>query len=407
MFAVLAFGAGEIWANSILEIGAALLLAALVVHKVCVSGLPMRWNPLYAPMLGFSAVAIAQVAFNLTAYRYSTLLVCLQYLSYAALLFVATQIAADGRFPRILVMAFIIFGSAVALFAICQYLSNAPKMYWLRSPGTKGNFFGPYVNRDHYAGLMEMLTPLALVLSLSRLAYGAKRILAALAAILMAGSLVLTLSRGGVISLVAELLVLFWITSRVQKGDFVRNRLLAGVGLTVAFLAFAGSSTMWSHLGDVQETFRLDVLRDSLKMFAHKPILGWGLGTFDTVYPAFRSFYTTAFVNTAHDDYLQLLIETGIVGFACALWFIAVLYRSGFRDFRHWNQNWRGALQLSALIACTGLLVHSALDFNLQVPANAALFYIFCALATTLFPEVERLTARLERVTQENATPAA
>jgi hypothetical protein len=62
---------------------------------------------------------------------------------------------------------------------------------------------------------------------------------------------------------------------------------------------------------------------------------------------------------------------------------------------------------LSALIACTGLLVHSALDFNLQVPANAALFYIFCALATTLFPEVERLTARLERVTQENATPAA
>jgi hypothetical protein len=52
--------------------------------------------------------------------------------------------------------------------AICQYLSSAADIYWLRSPGTGGSFFGTYVNRDHYAGLMEMLTPFALVLSLSR-----------------------------------------------------------------------------------------------------------------------------------------------------------------------------------------------------------------------------------------------
>jgi len=64
---------------------------------------------------------------------------------------------------------------------------------------------------------MEMLTPLALVLSLSKLVHGGQRMLAAFAAIIMAGSIVLSLSRGGVISLVAEMLVLFWITSRVQK----------------------------------------------------------------------------------------------------------------------------------------------------------------------------------------------
>jgi len=125
------------------------------------------------------------------------------------------------------------------------------------------------------------------------------------------------------------------------------------------------------------------------------PILGWGLGTFDIVYPAYRSFYTTLYVNAAHNDYLQVLIETGILGFSCVLWFGSVLYRTGLKALRHWNQSWRGALQLSALVGCTGLLVHSALDFNLQVPGNAALFYAFCALATSLRSNAERLTSSL------------
>jgi hypothetical protein len=123
--------------------------------------------------------------------------------------------------------------------------------------GYGSSIFDPYVNRDHYAGLMELFTPLALVLSLSRLVHGGQRMLSALAAIIMPGSIVLTLSRGGVLSLVAELMFLLWITSRLQKGSVVRNRLLLGMGLTLIFLAFAGSSTIWSHLGDVQETFSL------------------------------------------------------------------------------------------------------------------------------------------------------
>jgi len=149
---------------------------------------------------------------------------------------------------------------------------------------------------------------------------------------------------------------------------------------------------MWSHLGDVQETFRWDVLKDSLRMFARKPILGWGLGAFETVHPAFRSFYTTVYDNAAHNDYVQVLVESGIVGFAYVVWFITCVYRTGLKNLRHWNQSWRGALQLSAIVGCTGLLVHSALDFNLQVPGNAACFYVFCALATSLPSNGQRST---------------
>ena len=58
-----------------------------------------------------------------------------------------------------------------------------------------------------------------------------------------------------------------------------------------------------------------------------RPFLGWGLGTFPIVYPQFRSFYTTFFVNQAHNDYLQLLVETGLAGFAIAIWFLVLMFR--------------------------------------------------------------------------------
>jgi O-antigen ligase len=240
------------------------------------------------------------------------------------------------------------------------------------------------VNRNHYAGMMEMLTPFALVLSLSGLVQGGQRMLAAFAAVMMAASIVLSLSRGGAISLVCELLLCLWIVSAGQSRSLARARLLLLAASVLAFLGLIGSPVMWNHLQDMHETFRPDVLKDSLKMFAQKPILGWGLGTFPTVYPAFRSFYTTLFVNAAHDDYLQLLVETGIVGFTFVSWFVVVLYRNGLSLCRDRSRGWRGVLRLATLVGCTGMVVHSALDFNLQLPANAALFYVFCALATSL-----------------------
>jgi O-antigen ligase len=119
-------------------------------------------------------------------------------------------------------------------------------------------------------------------------------------------------------------------------------------------------------------------------MFFHRPALGWGLGTFPTVYPSFRSFYTNLFVNEAHNDYAQLLVETGLIGFALMLWFVFCMYRSGLpRSSRRWEFKWDGAVSLAALLGCTGLLVHSFVDFNLQIPANAAMFYALCGLAAS------------------------
>jgi len=126
---------------------------------------------------------------------------------------------------------------------------------------------------------------------------------------------------------------------------------------------------------------RLDITRDGLKMFTLKPIVGWGLGVFPDVYPEFRSFYSDLFVNAAHDDYLQLLVEMGGLGFIVMLWFLVIVYRRAAKKISKWMHDVNGATALAATLGITGILVHSLFDFNLQIPANAALFYVLCAIA--------------------------
>jgi O-antigen ligase len=99
------------------------------------------------------------------------------------------------------------------------------------------------------------------------------------------------------------------------------------------------------------------------------------------VYPQFRTFYTNFFVNAAHNDYLQLLAETGGLGFVTMCWFVVVLYRRAIRKLADWPSDTNGAVALATMLGVTGILIHSLVDFNLQIPANAALFYVFCVLA--------------------------
>jgi O-antigen ligase len=151
----------------------------------------------------------------------------------------------------------------------------------------------------------------------------------------------------------------------------------------LALLIFLGKGQVLGRLGDLTPGMRLNITGDSLRMFSKRPVGGWGLGTFPTVYPSYRSFYTNLFVNEAHNDYAQLLVETGLLGFGLMLWFLVRLYQYGLPTSRRWEFEWDGAVSLAALLGCTGILLHSFVDFNLQIPANAALFYVLCGLAAS------------------------
>ena len=115
-------------------------------------------------------------------------------------------------------------------------------------------------------------------------------------------------------------------------------------------------------------------------MIKERPILGWGLGAFPTAYPPFQSFFSNSFVNEAHNDYAQLLVEMGSLGFLVLLWFLFLLFRAAWNKLRSGKLGINGSVGLAGILGCIGILVHSFFDFNLQIPSNAAWFYVLAIL---------------------------
>ena len=382
-FAVLSFGAVEEWSVSILETGLGLLFLAWAARQVIAGELKVQASPLYAPAFLFAGIVAVQLGFGMTAYRYATLVAGFEYLAYGIVLFLTIQSLTGERATKIILWALTLFGFGLAVFAISQDLTSNGKIYWLRTLHSGGSPFGPYVNHDHYAGLMEMLAPIPIALSLGSLFRGGKRALVGFAGIVMAGTIVLSQSRAGTASFLAEMGLLLGLLVWRKRNGRIAAALGAVCLMVLGFVVWLGTNALWHHFTELQDWMRLAMTKDGLRMFWQKPVLGWGLGTFTAVYPQFRSFYTDLFVNAAHNDYVQVLAETGLIGFASVVWFIVEVYRAGLRNAEAWNRDWSRALGLAALVGCTGLLVHSFFDFNLQIPANACMFYFLCAVATS------------------------
>jgi O-antigen ligase len=192
------------------------------------------------------------------------------------------------------------------------------------------------------------------------------------------------------IAIVAELIILASLLVKQKRS----LRTAIGVGVFLAIVAglliWIGGAELTKRIAtvgpshsEISSNVRTNIDRDGWKMFLKKPILGWGLGTFPVVYPQFRTFYTNFFVNEAHNDYLQLLVEMGLLGFATMLWFLLTIYTRALKKIRNWPGEISGAVALACMLGLSGILVHSAVDFNLQIPANAALFYVLCTIAAS------------------------
>ncbi len=389
MFGPVAFGAVEPWSIFVLE-GGSVLLALVWLAKQWIDGeLNIRWNPLFLPMSAFGILILFQIIFRASAYPHDTVSGAMLYGAYGMLCFLSGQTVVRTAQARKLAVILAVYGFALAAFALLQGIAPNGKLYWVRQPRLGGWIYGPYVNHNHYAGLMELLIPIPLVISLSRLAHEKERIAAGIAAAVMTGTVFFSGSRGGMLAILVELAVFAILLARQRKGI----RIAIGVGafaiVLVVLLTWLGGKQLTERVSTISTEartelsggMRLTIDRDAISMFRHRPVAGWGLGAFPTVYPQFRSFYTTFFVNEAHNDYVQLLVEMGLLGFAAMVWFLIVLYRSALRKIGNWTSELSAALTLACTLGFTGILVHSFFDFNLQIPANAALFYVFCTLA--------------------------
>ena len=386
-FAVLSFGGVQPWGQAVLEIGAASLFVLWGVLALRNRQADIRWNWLYVPLLSLGVLGLAQYAFGLSVYPYLTKIELLRWSAYVLLFFLAEESFRAEDHIREFVWFLISLGFAVSLLAIIQDLTFDGKLYWIVSLPAGASPFGPFVDRDHFAGFVELTAPLGLALLLFRSRRSEQVTLLLLFTIVPIGALILTASRGGIICFALEL-ALLWFLSRTHR---IGRKQWVGAA---AIALVAGTFIVWLGVGRTVERFeqltqegisgeiRVAMYRDTWRIVRDHPAAGTGMGTLVAVYPEYATFYNGLIVDHAHNDYLELLAEGGIVGGLCGLVFVVLVLRNGLTRFAAAQTYSARAITAGSLVACCGLLMHTLVDFNLQIPSNALIFLLVSLVAT-------------------------
>src|SRR5947209_16165464 len=248
VFAVAAHGGVEDWARAVIETGAGLLLLAWAARAYVIREEQIVLSPLIPPLAIFSIIVLAQWLFHRTASSYSTRMELLLLLSDIILLFLATQAFRTLQDWRGFVWFGMFFGFLVSIFGILQHLTFNGKLYWFREMHFGGIPFGPYANRNHFAGFVELILPLALVpLVLGRVRRERWPVVG-LFAVIPIGALFLSASRGGIISFGVELAVLALV---MIQGRTKGKQLFAGA----AVLLLALFMVYWLGVGQLLQRF--------------------------------------------------------------------------------------------------------------------------------------------------------
>ena len=296
-----------------------------------------------------------------------------------------------------------IFGSVIAFFGVLQRLADPEGIYGMR-PTPQAISFGPFVNQHHFAAMMELTAGLVLGLLLGSGLKRDRKAFLLIAAILMSIALFFTGSRGGVISFAG---VIAFVTAatyflpakkntgrRGQETDPKIHRLVfltAAVVLSLlviglVFYLGAGDSLLRGFGFQEQNvdvsSGRIHIWKTGIDIFLANPLIGTGLDTFGTAFSRFDTNSGAFRIEQAHNDYLQMLTDGGIIGFGCVAVFIWLLFSNGIRAVARSTDPLVRSMRIGALAGCLGIAIHSFFDFPLRTPSNALFFLLLAVLAT-------------------------
>jgi O-antigen ligase len=292
------------------------------------------------------------------------------------------------------VIFIVVFGAAMAFFGILQRLTNPETIYWLRS-APQAIPFGSFVNQHHFAAFMQMPGGLAFALIFGKEMPRDKKILLAMAVLIMGVAAVFTGSRGGLLGFVAVLAFVAAANFLSQRaaGDSLRPKLMmiAAAGLVIsifgAALLLGGSEGLLRGTGIANadadiSSGRIHFWQIAGQIFLAHPFLGAGLDAFGVAFTRFDTGSGVFRVEQAHNEYLQMLADAGVVGLVCVAVFVYLLLRKGIGIVSTAAQGFRRASAVGALGGCVGILIHSFVDFPLRTPSNAFFFLLLAAIAT-------------------------
>ena len=372
-FMVMAFGAVDQWALTIFEVGVFLLAIAWAFRLALGKARPV-WNPFYLPLGLVTAWTGLQYALGLTVYRYRTAAEALKWLAFWLLFVVAAHVFVDQSIRRMFGRAMVWFIFALCVFGLIQNFTSAGLLYWSIAVPT-GRIFGPFVNANHFAALLELVTPTAALLVLRA---DDKRMIYVGVLLILLGAAVVGGSRAGIVLVGLETVVVLCVKgwrSRQPKAAQKRRRLvlaassLAVVAVLVALVS--RSQPVAGRFGEEQPyQVRWTVVQATWKLFLSRPWTGYGAGTFDQVYPSANPIDVGLFWPHAHNDPVQFAMEWGVIGPVSLAWILGLLFR----------RRWAVDQWLRAVLPVMAVLVHSWVDFPFQIPAVAAAWLLTLAL---------------------------
>jgi hypothetical protein len=354
------------WPVALFEMSVLLVAGAAVVMGRAPA--PGTRLPLF--IFGFIVLwGCFQLITDLTVNRFATERATLQWMSWGAVYYAGVSLLAKGGVARSLRTAMVWFGFALSVEAILQAYLSPGKVYGLFPTGYQDFVMGPIVYHTHFAAFIEVLLPISLFLALSDIRR--RYTMLGVSAVFLT-ALVVSASRGGLVIAGAEVIAILILSHFRKPSGSPRITLLALllVGLTAVLTVIVGFETASQRFStEPLSAGRLQFAMSTLHMIARHPWVGWGLGCWPSVYPAFATFDPGAIVNQAHCDWLQWMAEgglpLGIATLSIALW------------------GARPALRSIWGIGVLAVFVHAGFDYPFSRPAVGAWPILMLAMVAT------------------------
>jgi O-antigen ligase len=327
-------------------------------------------------------------------------------LSYAAIFFVIVNHYRTKDQVNSLVKTIVFMGCFLVVFSLIQKATWNGRIFWIYPVDEafrSKRIWGSYLNYDHFAGYMEMVIPMAMGLLLYRtpsvatlpqvpLSLKIARFMTSenlaryailfLLVLVMAAALFATFSRGGILAFVFSSLFFAWITYRRRSLKQKTGLLALLAAVIFAAVVLASWDRLEERFADLEEDHvgRLGIWTDSIGIFHDFPVWGTGLGTFKNAYMRYQTSRSRLLFEHAHNDYVEMLTDTGAVGFLAGAGMVLVFFLSVFRRWRIKHAMFGKCIGAGGLSSCVAIGLHSFTDFNLHIPANAFLLAVISAV---------------------------
>jgi O-antigen ligase len=379
LLAVLTFAVATLWVRDRWAVCGIEVLVFLPVAW-CLARVIHRREPVIAgfipaALLGVCICGAVQVAAHTTVVRAETADTVLYWLAAACFSWLGMQVCAQLEMRTRFLKAAVAIGSTVCLVGVIQLFTSEGRVFWIFPSGFGDGVIGPFVSRNNYAAFVELLVPVALVLSFKDRRWSKAYLV--LAAALVA-SVIAAGSRAGAAIVTAETAVAFTWQMRSGRTRFNRRWILFAVVLT-GFVAIAGHQFLWERFSSDRDPlqFRREFVESSIAMLRARPVRGFGLGTWPWAYRQYALIDTGLIVNHAHNEWVQWGAEGGLPVLLLMLGLLALCIRGAIRSV--WG------------LGIVAVFVHSLVDYPFMRLGLAAWVFTFAGALAAYNRDRDRL----------------